>query len=511
MGTSRKLRPLVVSAAVATLLLTTFAAVPIVGARAQSGFDLFTLVWPIALKCAVAVSLVMALLYRALADLLRRVEEREAIAKHMALHDQLTGLANRALLEDRLGHALARYRRKEEKVAFLILDLDRFKQVNDTLGHHAGDLLVRQVGARLTALLRESDTVARIGGDEFAIIQSNPRGEEDVRLLCDRVIRRLSEPFDLDGRVAHVGASVGAVLATGDTVNAPELMRRADITMYRAKSSGRNCYRIFSDEMDLAVRRREQIESGLRKALDLGAGIALHFQPQINSRGIVTGVEGLLRWFDPQLGEVEPSEIIPIAEECGLIRPLGEFVFRSACAAAARWPHLSIAINLSPLQFRIEDLPARLRDIAGEQGVDCSQLELEITESLLIEHGEFCAGAVAELRDYGFRIAFDDFGTGYSSLSYLRRFQVDKIKLHRSFIDSAHIDQSIAIIRAAVTLGHAMNLEVVAEGISTPEQEQVALEAGCDSLQGDRYAAAMAPESLDEFLNSRSAGFAFAA
>ena len=500
MGFSKRLGAPIVSAAVATIALTNFATVTMV--RSQPGPDLalFGAIWPIALTSAVAIILVMSFLYKSLVDVVHELESREQAAQHQAMHDQLTGLANRALLEDRLNQALTHVRREGASVALLALDLDRFKQVNDTLGHAAGDLLVQEVGQRLKSLLRETDTVARIGGDEFAVIQSAPRTEGDVRRLCARIIEALGEPFTLNGREARVGVSVGAVMAGKETADASELIRKADITMYRAKSAGRNCYRIFCEEMDAAVQRRDQIESALREALETGEGLDLHYQPQLDSRGAVIGIEALLRWRHSLLGDVPPSEAVPIAEECALMERLGEFILRRACAAARRWPDLSIAVNLSPLQFRREDLPQQLQGIAGEEGVRCEQLELEITEGLFVDHGESCERWIAQLRASGFRVALDDFGTGYSSLSYLRRFQVDKIKLDRSLLDSARPSDGIAFLSAAVTVGHAMQIEVVAEGVATREQEQVALEAGCDGLQGNLYAPAMSADDLADFL-----------
>jgi diguanylate cyclase (GGDEF)-like protein len=442
----------------------------------------------------------MSFLYRSLVDLVKELEERESAAQHLALHDQLTSLANRALLEDRLGQALTRYRRTGEQVALLMLDLDRFKQVNDTLGHHAGDKLVQEVGERLRSLVRETDTVARIGGDEFAIVQISPKGEADVRRLCERIINIIRKPFLIGEREARVGVSIGAVFATRDVCEASELLRKADITMYRAKAAGRDCFRLFTEAMDADVQRRDQIESSLRAELRDGSRLQLHFQPVIGSRGSVVGLEGLLRWNHPTLGQLTPSEVVPIAEECGVIDEIGLIAFRDACRMARRWPDLTIAVNLSPIQFRAPSFPATLRRIVNEEGVQAEQIELEITETLFIEHGALCTQAMQELRRDGFRIALDDFGTGYSSLSCLRRFPVDKIKLDRSFIDIAARDQSVAIIRAAVTLGHAMELEVVAEGISCPEEEQIALEAGCDALQGHLYAPAMSVEQVETYL-----------
>ena len=497
---SRKIGPPIVSAAVATLVLTNFATVSIVKDANGSRFELFGSIWPIALTSAVAVILVMSFLYKSLVNLVEELEAREANAQHQALHDQLTGLANRALLEDRLSQALTRYRRSGEQVALLMLDLDRFKQVNDTLGHNAGDKLVQEVGERLRSLLRETDTVARIGGDEFAIVQVSPKGEADVRRLCERIIQVIRKPFIIGDREARVGVSIGAVFASKEVSEASELLRKADITMYRAKSAGRDCFRLFTEAMDADVQRRDQIELSLRTQLREGRGLDLHFQPILDGRGKVTGLEGLVRWTHPVLGQINPCEIIPIAEECGVIDELGQHSFRAACQMARRWPDLSIAVNLSPVQFRAPRFATTLRAIAEEEGVVPAQLELEITEGLFIEHGALCGQTIQELRRDGFRIVLDDFGTGYSSLSSLRRFPVDKIKLDRSFIDTAERDQSVAIIRAAVTLGHAMDLEVVAEGIATREEEQIALEAGCDGLQGHLYAAAMHGEAIAVYL-----------
>lgn len=496
---SRKLGPPIVSACVATLVLTNFATALVVKDDTASGLQLFEAIWPILLTSSVATVLVMSLLYRTLVDLVRELERREANAKHEAVHDALTGLPNRALLEDRLDQAIGRMRRDKEKFAILMLDLDRFKQVNDTFGHGAGDLMVQQVADRLKTLLRETDTIARVGGDEFAIIQSSIKSEADVRRLCARIIESIAKPFHLPDREAFVGVSVGAVLADDSTGDASELIRKADITMYRAKASERNCYRLFSQDMDASVQRRNLIETKLRQSLERRLPIALHYQPQIDASGKLIAVECLLRWTDDQLGHISPIEIIPIAEESGLIGRLGSAIFREACRAARQWPGLRVAVNLSPLQFREHDLPSRLEAIASAEGVSCDQIEIEITESVLIAHADVSETAIKALRKKGFRIVLDDFGTGYSSLSYLRRFPVDKIKLDRSFIQSGDLQEDLPLVTAAVTLGHALNLTVVAEGIATEEQERLAVQAGCDALQGFRYAAAMPAAAIQYF------------
>jgi diguanylate cyclase (GGDEF)-like protein len=506
LGYSRRVGPPIVSAAVATLVLTNFAMVLLAQRAGGAGGELFSAIWPVALTSTVAVVLVMSFLFKSISDLVAEIEEREATAQHQALHDALTGLANRALLEDRLGQALHRHRRSGEQVALLMLDLDHFKQVNDTLGHPAGDELVRQVGTRLRALLRDTDTVARIGGDEFAIVQARPKGETDVRRLCERIIETIREPYRLGDREARVGVSIGAVFASDGAATATELLRHADITMYRAKAAGRDCYRLFTEAMDADVQRRDQIEAGLRVELENGTGPTLHFQPVLGAFGELAGFEGLMRWTHSTLGPVSPAELIPVAEESGMMDELGRRVVAHACAVARRWPDLPVAINLSPAQFRTTDFAGKLRKLVESHGVACSQIELEITEALFINDTGLCQPAIEELRGAGFRVCLDDFGTGYSSLNCLRRFGIDKIKLDRSFIDTAARDQSIAMMRAAVSLGHAMDLEVVAEGISSEEEEQIALEAGCDGVQGYFYARPMPLEQIDAFIADWQSG-----
>jgi diguanylate cyclase (GGDEF)-like protein len=494
-----------IAAGVAMLALANTAIVQ-VAARAKVTYPgIFGSIWPIAVTSAVAIILVMSCLYKMLRLLVVELEGSEEAARHSALHDPLTGLPNRALLEDRLDQALRHHRREGASVAVLMLDLDRFKQVNDTLGHKAGDELVRQVADRFRALLRESDTVARIGGDEFAVLQVGPKGEEDVASLCDRMIEAVRAPFLIGGQEARVGLSIGAAMAGDGAANADDILRQADISLYRAKAAGRGCHRLFSREMDLEVRRRDLVEHKLREALEGGA-IDVHFQPQINARtGALTGVEALMRWEDPELGQVSPAEAVPIAEECGMMDALGEHVFARVCEAARRWPALTVAVNLSSLQFRTPGLPGRLSEVAAGWGVDCVRIELEITERMVIEHGDLCRRAIEDLRAAGFRIALDDFGTGYSSLNYLRQFEVDKIKLDRSFLESAPRDRTLAIVRAAVMLGHAMELQVIAEGISERAQEEIAIQAGCDGLQGFLYAPPLAAADLDVFLKGRLA------
>lgn len=513
----RKLGPLIVAAAITGTVISNFATVTIVkeAIESETGLSAYQAIWPITLTSALAVVLVLSLLYRSLIGSLEEVEHREQIAKHQAIHDELTGLGNRRLLGDRLGQALAHVRRGDLRVAVLMLDLDRFKQVNDTLGHGAGDLLVQEVARRLRNVLREADTLARVGGDEFVIIQSGPRNEADVRRLGVRIIEAIAEPFLLLEKDVRVGVSIGAVIADQNSLDAEDLVRKADITMYRAKAAGRNCFRLFCDEMEAETQRRDEVQAALRKALEEGPAPGLHYQPVINQAGEITGVEALLRWTHPILGEVSPAEVIPIAEEAGLMDKLAEATCRTAFQAAARWPDLTVAVNVSPVLFRDRTFPHRLRLMAREAGISCDRIEVEIMENLLLEHGHASAQVIKEIRSNGFKISLDDFGTGYSSLSYLRRFRVDKVKLDRSFLepgdhgDSAEVQ---ALVKGAVTLGHALGVEVVAEGIETREQEKIALLAGCDGLQGYRYSPAVSADELDRLLLTRRGNrFAFAA
>ncbi|WP_233503444.1 putative bifunctional diguanylate cyclase/phosphodiesterase [Sphingomonas psychrotolerans] len=412
------------------------------------------------------------------------LETSRAQAQHLAFHDALTGLPNRALFNDRTDHALARTRRGEE-ATLLLLDLDRFKHVNDTFGHQAGDELIREFGSRLTALVREVDTIARLGGDEFAILLPQLTDKDAIDGLCQRILSAVHAPFEVLGNQAFVGVSIGVVQAPAEGTDRVDLMRKADIALYKAKAEGRDCYRHFDLSMDATVKLRGTVEEDLRSALATGEGLALHYQPLVGTDGKMVGVEALLRWVHPEQGLLPPAQVIPIAEETGLIIPLGEWVLRESCAAAKRWPDLFVALNLSPVQFRTTGFAERVLEIIRETGVRPEQLELEVTEGVLIDDDELVRAGLAQLRAAGLRIALDDFGTGYSSLSYLRKFEVDKIKIDRSFVQHlGHTVDSAAIIHAVVTLGHAMGLTVTAEGVETGDQQRFLKLAGCNQMQG---------------------------
>lgn len=493
-----------VSAAVALIVVTNFCIVRILGGQGALGSELVSAVWPIALPASLAVVLVMSSLYHALQELIVELELRQQKTDEEAQRDPLTGLANRRLLEERIQQAIHRYKRDGVRFSVLMLDLDNFKRINDLLGHQAGDELLKEAARRLQRLVRQTDTVARFGGDEFLILQSGVATTEAVRRLCKRISRHLETTYKLAGREAGLPASVGAVVATEQLHQASDYIRAADMALYAAKAAGRNCYRFFTHELDAEAKRRDQLETDLRKALHSGSGLAVHFQPQLDSHGMVVGVESLLRWTHPTLGLIPAAEAIAIAEECDLISRISEFVFRQAARFARTHPHLSIAVNLSPVQFvREGGLCESLLRLAAEERAPPHQLELEVTEQLFMRLDTGCEQQIEKLRGAGFRISLDDFGTGYSSLSYLRRFKVDRLKLDRSFVTAA-ADDNITLIRAAVTFAHSIGLEVVAEGIESQLHHAIALEAGCDAVQGYYYASPMMADDLDQFLESYS-------
>lgn len=449
---------------------------------------------PIAALIVSTLVLMMVLLCRWLWRTMSRLEatvvelqSSEAHAQHLASHDVLTGLPNRSLFDERFAQALS-HAHTGEGVALLVLDLDDFKRVNDTLGHLAGDELIRKFALRLSGLLRGSDTVARLGGDEFAVVVRPVGNKSELETLCAGILEMARQPFDLQGRQAFVSASVGIARAPETGCDPVELLRRADIALYHAKASGRGRWLYFTPMMDESVKLRSIIEADLRMALADGNELQVYYQPQVSaSRHQVVGLEALVRWVHPTHGLILPSQFIPVAEGTGLIVPLGEWVLQQACAVSMRFPDVFVAVNLSPVQLRFEGGAARVIGIVRESGADPSRIELEVTEGVLLDESRTNQDALRTLRDAGFRIALDDFGTGYSSLSYLRRFEVDKIKIDRSFVQ--HLGRSaetgsLAIVEAITTLGRAFGLAVTAEGVETEEQRQILTAAGCTELQG---------------------------
>lgn len=418
-----------------------------------------------------------------------RLQASEAQAHHLAFHDPLTGLPNRAKFNDRFDHALVEAR-QGRSCAIILLDLDRFKHVNDNFGHLAGDALIQEFGSRLSGLLRDKDMVARLGGDEFVVLVDGARNTAEVDQICERIRQAVNRPFEVLGNHAHVGVSMGVVLAPLSGTERMELLRKADIALYVAKGEGRDCHRHFSPAMDAGVRLRSEIEEDLRQALVTETGLRMAYQPLVNDHGRLIGVEALLRWDHPERGAISPAQLIPVAEETGLIGPLGDWILEQACRASREWPDLFVAINFSPVQFRSPHFAERVIGIVNACGADPTRIEVEVTEGVLIDDDETVRGGLRRLRAAGLRIALDDFGTGYSSLSYLRRFDVDKIKIDRSFIQ--HLGQaadSSAIITAVITLGHAMGLTVTAEGVETDQQRQFLQERGCNELQGFYFSA----------------------
>jgi diguanylate cyclase (GGDEF)-like protein len=409
----------------------------------------------------------------------------EARIDFLARHDPLTLLPNRLLFQERLEQALALAARGRG-FALLCLDLDKFKMVNDTLGHPIGDRLLRAVADRLREVVRETDTIARLGGDEFAILELNVTAVADATMLARRIIQSVGRPYEFSGHRVVVGVSIGIALTPGDSVNSVELFKNADLALYRAKQDGRGIWRFYDPAMEAVATARRALEADLRDALPLGQ-LQLHYQPVVCSRTrVVTGFEALLRWFHPTRGMVPPSEFISVAEDIGVIIPIGIWVLHQACAEAATWPaHVRVAINISSLQFGNQTLVATVAEVIRQTGIAPERVELEITESVVLRDDQATLSALHALRALGVRIAMDDFGTGYSSLSYLRSFPFNTIKIDKSFVDEVQTrEEAVAIIRAVTGLASVLHMNTTAEGIETPEQLEILTTAGCTELQG---------------------------
>jgi len=417
-------------------------------------------------------------------DITERHRAEESIA-HMARHDALTQLPNRVLLREKMAEGLARVESSAESMAVFYLDLDNFKGINDTLGHPIGDKLLGAIAERIRFAVREGDTVARLGGDEFAILQC-AASPEAAAALARRLVEIISEPVEIDGQEINSGVSIGIALAPDDGHAADHLMKCADLALYRAKAEGRGTFRFFEPDMDARIQTRRALELDLRRALAAGE-FTLAYQPQIHlASNELVAMEALLRWTSAERGSVPPCDFIPLAEEMGLIVPLGEWVLREACKEAARWPDpVKVAVNLSPVQFRNRGLVTTVTQALAAARLAPNRLELEITEAVLLQDDETIVSMLHQLRALGVRISMDDFGTGYSSLSYLRSFPFDKIKIDRSFIkDIDRNRDSAVIIRAIASLGTSLGIETTAEGIETVEQLDVVRRAGCTEMQG---------------------------
>jgi diguanylate cyclase (GGDEF)-like protein len=426
-------------------------------------------------------------------------EQRRSEAKiaHMALHDALTGLPNRVLLNERLESALARLK-GNDIVAVHLLDLDLFKNVNDTLGHPAGDKLLKMVTARLRARVSEADTVARMGGDEFAIVQTSITQPVNATALALRIIDALSEPFEIEGQQVIIGTSVGIAVGPADGADPDQLLRNADLALYRAKGDGRGTHCFFEPEMDAQMQARRGMEYDLRRALVEGE-FELHYQPAVNLEdNAISGFEALIRWRHPHKGMIQPGTFIPVAEENGFIIPLGEWAIREACAAAAKWPdHTKIAVNLSPVQFRSTGLVQTVMSALATSRLRAERLELEITETTLLQESEATLGVLYQLRELGVRIALDDFGTGYSSLSHLQSFPFDRIKIDRSFIKDIEGAGSLNIVRAVAALAKGLGMETTAEGVETQQQLDAVKLEGCTEMQGFLFSRALPAHEIE--------------
>ena len=430
-------------------------------------------------------------------------QRAQAQIAFMASHDSLTKLANRELLLARLREGLARV----GDIAVLYLDLDRFKEVNDTLGHPSGDALLRFVAARLSNCFRQSDTVARLGGDEFAVIIA-PGPRETATAAAQQVIEALSRPFEIEGQEITISTSVGIVLAPADGTDPETLLKNADQALYAAKGDGRGTLRFFEQSMNDRLQARRTLEIDLRAAIAQD-GLALFYQPLVSTHsGAVSGFEALLRWRHPTRGLVSPAEFIPVADTTRLIVPLGAWSIRRACIDLARLPPpLRMAVNLSPVQFRSKDLLPTIREVLAATGVAPHRLELEVTESTLMKDTETAGAVLRALRDLGVRIAMDDFGTGYSSLSYLRSFPFDKIKIDKSFIDDLGRRRgSEAIVRAVTGIADSLGIETVAEGVESREQYRQVVAEGCDQVQGFLFSRAVPMELLPRVISTINGG-----
>ncbi|WP_088179514.1 EAL domain-containing protein [Zoogloea sp. LCSB751] len=447
----------------------------------------------------------------ALTDITLR-KEAEYEIKNLAFYDPLTRLPNRRLLLDRLKHALAILARSQRQGALLFIDLDNFKTLNDTFGHDMGDLLLQHVAQRLSGCIREGDTVARLGGDEFVVLLDDLRpGRQDAatqaRIVADKILSNLDEPYDLAGHDYHCTPSIGITLIADSDSSCDELMKRADLALYGAKAAGRNTVRFFDPEMQEAVSSRAALEKDLRIGLQQ-AQFLLHYQPQVNEQGTIIGAEALVRWQHPQLGMVAPGSFISLAEETGLILPLGQWVLETACRQLACWAampgreHIEIAVNVSVRQFRQPDFVDQVEEVLARTAADPHKLKLELTESLMLNDVEEVVAKMAALRSRGIRFSLDDFGTGYSSLAYLRRLPLDQLKIDKAFVDDVQANSNDAVIaRSIVALARNLGLNVIAEGVETPEQHQFLARQGCLAYQGYLFSRPLPIDEFERFLD----------
>jgi diguanylate cyclase (GGDEF)-like protein len=439
--------------------------------------------------------------------------ERKSQLSYLTFHDPVTGLANRSLFYDRVQKSLGRARRHNGKIALLLIDLDRFKNINDLLGRDSGDLFLRHVAQCLSEAVRDTDTVARLGADEFVIVLENISSASDIEIIAQKLQESLVRPIEIDGHEVSATASIGISLFPKDGDSVDQLLKNADMAMYRAKSAGKNRHQFFIKAMTDSTVNYLLLENDLKKAIENNE-LSLNYQPQVNLHsGRINGVEALVRWQHPERGMISPVEFIPLAEETGLIEPLGDWVLKTACQTFQSWlmqglKFGKIAVNLSPRQFRQEHFEQRVMEVITETRLPPQYLELEITESSAMENAAETVSTLKCLSQMGLSLAIDDFGTGYSSLSYLKRFPIQKLKIDRSFINDVDTDDTdAAIAKSIIDLAHNMSLKVVAEGVERPSQSRWLIDKGCDQVQGFYYAKPLSEQDLLELSNDKNRAF----
>jgi diguanylate cyclase (GGDEF)-like protein len=445
-------------------------------------------------------------LERVVTDRTRGLEAANSQLRHLASHDSLTGLPNRLLLDDRITQAIAQANRQAHEFAVAVLDLDRFKLINDSLGHHAGDELLCEVADRLKGAIRAVDSIARLGGDEFVIIFDGPMTRAETMEMGKRLLKVMELPMRLLGIDVHVSPSIGIALYPRDGGTIDTLLAHADAAMYHAKQRGRNNVECYTESMGSVTQERVKLESELHEALR-GGQFELHYQPKVETAtGRINSVEALIRWRHPQRGLLLPAEFIPVAEECGLLDAIGEWVLFEACQQGKIWQlrgprALRIAVNLAPSQFRLVDLMSQIRRALDASGLDPTLLEIELTETAVMSDAEESVHILEAISRMGVLVSVDDFGTGYSSMSYLRRFPIDKLKIDRCFVEQMTARREDAsIVGAIISLAHSLCLKVIAEGVETPEQLQLLVKLGCDQYQGFYFSPALLPAKLEALL-----------
>ena len=437
-----------------------------------------------------------------------KTQRKQAHLSYLAYHDPLTGLPNRQSLSERLQQACSRAQCNGGMVAMLFLDLDRFKLINDTFGHAAGDRLLKSVADRLAACVRGADTVARLGGDEFTVVLEDIVHGRDAATVAQKILDALAQPFSLAQQEVFISASIGIALYPSDDNGIDSLFKKTDAAMYHAKERGRNNYQFYSAEMNASLARKLHMENSLRRALEREE-LRLHYQPQVDTvSGRIIGMEALLRWQHPEMGLVPPAQFIPLAEETGLIVPIGECTLRSACLQTRRWHErgfgpLRVAVNLSAYQFKQKDFPHTVARILDETGLDPGCLELELTESTVMDDVDQAIEILHALNAMGVYLSIDDFGTGYSSLSYLKRLPIDALKIDRSFVRDIGADSDdAAIVTAIIAMARSLKLKVIAEGVETREQFAFLRKCRCDAMQGYYFSRPVPPEEFAQLLQA---------